>query len=110
MSEPKQIGFARWVTDCKTFAYMTDVFIQDEDAGKGLGRWLVEQMLAMRGVEISPGLEGDNDVATLRQFLVLLTSTAQTFYERYAGFKIITPGTQDELDVLMRAGDIDSEK
>lgn len=89
---------------------MADVFIQDEDAGKGIGRWLVQQMLAMRGVETSPRPEEDNDATTLKQFLVLRTRTAQKLYERYAGFKITTSETQDGLNVLKRVVDSEIEK
>ncbi|MEM6345502.1 MAG: GNAT family N-acetyltransferase [Bacteroidota bacterium] len=42
----KQVGFARLITDYTTFAYVGDVFILPEQRGKGLGKWLVESMLA----------------------------------------------------------------
>jgi GNAT superfamily N-acetyltransferase len=38
----QQIGFARVITDCATFAYIADVFILEEHRRKGLGKWLVE--------------------------------------------------------------------
>jgi GNAT superfamily N-acetyltransferase len=47
----RQIGYARFITDHATFAYMADVFVIDACRGKGLGRWLVECMLAYPGVE-----------------------------------------------------------
>ena len=47
----RQIGYARFITDYTTFAYMADVFIVDAYRGQGLGRWLVECMLAYPGIE-----------------------------------------------------------
>ena len=39
---PPMIGFARLITDEVTFAYLTDVYIIQEQQGKGLGKWLVD--------------------------------------------------------------------
>jgi len=36
-----QIGFARFITDYATFAYLCDVYIVEEYQGKGLGGWLI---------------------------------------------------------------------
>lgn len=33
----EQVGFARMVTDCATFAWLCDVFVLDEHQGNGLG-------------------------------------------------------------------------
>ena len=38
----QQVGFARLVTDCATFAYLCDVFILKNYQGRGLGKWLIE--------------------------------------------------------------------
>lgn len=38
----KQVGYARVISDCATFAYLADVFILEEYRGKGLSKWLVE--------------------------------------------------------------------
>ena len=48
----RQVGFARVVTDHATFAYLADVFVDEAERGHGLGRWLVETILA------DPELEG----------------------------------------------------
>ena len=64
-----QIGFARVVTDGATFAYLADAFVLPPERGKGLGRWLVETVLA------HPQLRG------LRRWL-LGTRDAQTLYRR----------------------------
>jgi N-acetylglutamate synthase-like GNAT family acetyltransferase len=65
----RQIGFARVVTDHATFAYLADVFIVAAERGQGLGRWLVESILA------HPGLQG------LRRWL-LGTRNAHGLYRR----------------------------
>ncbi|MEL6672530.1 MAG: GNAT family N-acetyltransferase [Bacteroidota bacterium] len=40
-----QVGLARVISDYATFAYMSDVFIDPQVRGKGLGKWLVQSML-----------------------------------------------------------------
>jgi GNAT superfamily N-acetyltransferase len=42
----QQAGYARVVTDYTTFAYLCDVFILEDFRGHGLGKWLVETVLA----------------------------------------------------------------
>jgi GNAT superfamily N-acetyltransferase len=42
----KQVGFGRVISDFATHAYIADVFVVPEYQGKGLGKWLVESMLA----------------------------------------------------------------
>lgn len=42
----QQIGFARLVTDRATFAYLCDVFILPDHRGKGLSKWLIEEIQA----------------------------------------------------------------
>jgi GNAT superfamily N-acetyltransferase len=63
------------VTDKATFAYLADVFIDADYRGKGLGKWLVETILA------HPGLQG------LRRIL-LATRDAHKLYEQ-CGFTSI---------------------
>ena len=41
----KQIGFARMITDCATFGYLADVFIIDSYRGKGISKWLMEEIV-----------------------------------------------------------------
>ncbi len=41
----KQIGFARVITDCATFAYLADVFIIETYRGKGLSKWLMKTIM-----------------------------------------------------------------
>ncbi|WP_315819934.1 GNAT family N-acetyltransferase [Paraflavitalea speifideaquila] len=40
-----QVGFARMISDLATYAYLADVFIDESQRGKGLGKWLVEVIL-----------------------------------------------------------------
>lgn len=64
----RQIGFARVVTDCATFAYLCDVYVLEEYRGRGLGKWL------MRALLTHPDLQG------LRRFM-LVTRDAHGLYE-----------------------------
>ena len=41
-----QIGFARLVTDKATFAYLADVFVLPAHRGKGLSKWLMQNIHA----------------------------------------------------------------
>jgi GNAT superfamily N-acetyltransferase len=40
-----QIGFARLITDYSRFAYLADVFILEEFRGKGLSKWLMQNII-----------------------------------------------------------------
>ncbi len=74
----KQVGYARMVTDTATFAYLADVFIEENYRGKGLGKWLVKTILA------HPDLQG------LRRIL-LATKDAHTLYEQLGFIAINNP-------------------
>jgi GNAT superfamily N-acetyltransferase len=73
-SGKQQVGFARVVTDYATFAWLCDVFIDEEHRGKGLGKRLVEAVVA------EPRLQG------LKRIL-LGTRDAHELYRRYGGFE-----------------------
>ena len=73
----RQVGFARVVTDHATFAYLADVFVVAAERGQGLGRWLIESILA------HPELQG------LRRWL-LGTRNAHGLYRR-CGFSEPAP-------------------
>lgn len=68
-----QIGLARMVTDYATFAYLCDVYVLESHRGHGLGKWLIECVMA------HPQLQG------LRRFN-LVTRDAHGLYASY-GFK-----------------------
>jgi GNAT superfamily N-acetyltransferase len=46
-----QVGFARWVTDHATFAYLGDVFVLEEYRGRGLSKWMMEVAAAHPDVQ-----------------------------------------------------------
>jgi GNAT superfamily N-acetyltransferase len=46
LHDGQQVGFARVVTDGATFAWLCDVFIDEAHRGRGLGRWLVDSVVA----------------------------------------------------------------
>jgi GNAT superfamily N-acetyltransferase len=50
----KQIGFGRVITDFATYSYLCDVIIAPEHRGRGLGKWLVETMLAHPATQNGP--------------------------------------------------------
>ena len=65
-----QVGFGRVITDQATFAFIRDVFIDQEHRGNGLGAILVSAMLD------HPSLQG------LRR-IMLATKDAHGLYERF---------------------------
>ena len=72
-----QVGFARLITDYVTFAYLTDVYVLDEEQGKGLGKWLIaclDEVLKEMGY--------------LRRLLLMTKEgSGETFYEKELGMK-----------------------
>lgn len=71
----KQIGFARWITDRATFAYLADVYVDEEFRGQGLSKKLMTLML------FHPDLQG------LRRYM-LATRDAHNLYSQF-GFKAL---------------------
>jgi GNAT superfamily N-acetyltransferase len=72
----RQVGYARMITDKATFGWLADVFIDEGYRGRGLGKWLVDMILA------HPDLQG------LRRIL-LATKDAHKLYE-HSGFSPIS--------------------
>ena len=66
----KQIGYARFITDYATFAYLCDVYVLEEYQGKNLGAWLIECV------------QSHPVTARLRR-MALFTSTAPWLYEKF---------------------------
>jgi GNAT superfamily N-acetyltransferase len=52
--EGKQIGFGRVITDFATYNYLCDIIIAPGHCGRGLGKWLVETMLAHPALQSGP--------------------------------------------------------
>ncbi|WKB79952.1 GNAT family N-acetyltransferase [Cellulophaga lytica] len=74
----QQIGFARIISDFSTIAYLGDVFILQEYRGKGLSKWLINEIMQ------HPNLQG------LRRW-ILLTNTAEWLYKKYGFTEIANP-------------------
>ncbi|HXU33670.1 MAG TPA: GNAT family N-acetyltransferase [Thermoanaerobaculia bacterium] len=80
----RQIGLARVITDGATFAYLCDVYVLPERQGRGLGRWLMECVMA------HPDLQG------LRRFH-LVTRDAHELYRPFGFAEIQSPGQHMEI-------------
>jgi GNAT superfamily N-acetyltransferase len=77
-SGEQQVGFARVVTDYATFAWLADVFVLEEYRGRGLGKWLIEVILA------HPQLQGFRRWA-------LSTKDAHELYRGYGFNELMRP-------------------
>jgi GNAT superfamily N-acetyltransferase len=53
----RQLGFTRVVSDLATYAYLTDVIVDESARGKGIGSWMVETIL------VHPDLQGLRRIA-----------------------------------------------
>lgn len=73
-----QVGFARVISDCATFAYLCDVFVDENHRGKGLGKWLVSVVMS------HPELQG------LRRWS-LATRDAHELYRQFGWSEIKSP-------------------
>jgi ribosomal protein S18 acetylase RimI-like enzyme len=74
----RQVGLARVVTDRATFAYLCDVYVLPESRGAGLGRWLMDCVMA------------HPDLAGLRRFN-LVTRDAHALYRRLGFLPLAQP-------------------
>jgi GNAT superfamily N-acetyltransferase len=72
-----QIGFARVVTDQVTFGWICDVFVDEAQRGRGVGRQLIAAIVA------------DPRLCEVRR-LVLATRDAGDLYRRTAGFESLS--------------------
>ena len=75
-----QVGFARMVTDRATFGYLCDVYVEREQRGLGLGKWLVACVLE------HPDLQGLRRIA-------LMTRDAHDLYRPF-GFRSMPEATR----------------
>ncbi|WP_417463739.1 GNAT family N-acetyltransferase [Kordiimonas sp.] len=67
-----QVGCARMITDRATFAYLADVYLEESCRGKGIGRWMMDVIMA------------HEDLQGLRR-IMLATSDMHPLY-RQVGF------------------------
>ncbi|MBL8763603.1 MAG: GNAT family N-acetyltransferase [Phycisphaerae bacterium] len=75
---PRQVGFARVISDRATFAYLCDVFVLPDHRGKGLSKALVAAAL------------GHPELLGLRRWM-LVTKDAQSLYARFGFVKPVEP-------------------
>jgi GNAT superfamily N-acetyltransferase len=73
--EAKQVGFARWITDRATFAYLADVYVLEDFRGLRLSKKLMSLMLFHK------------DLQGLRRYM-LATQDAHGLYSQF-GFKAL---------------------
>jgi len=76
--EGAQVGFARMVTDLATYAYLADVYVLKEFRGKGLSKWLMQEVMS------HPDLQG------LRR-MTLATLDAHGLYEKFGFSELVKP-------------------
>jgi GNAT superfamily N-acetyltransferase len=81
--QDRQIGYARIITDYSRVAYLADVFIIPAYRGKGLSKWLMEQIM------VHPDLQG------LRRW-ILHTSDAHGLYRQFGWTPAAKPETYME--------------
>jgi N-acetylglutamate synthase-like GNAT family acetyltransferase len=74
---PRQVGFARVVTDQATFAWVCDVFVDDDRRGQGIGRSLMA------------AVTGDPRLAGLKR--TVLVSSSPDFYRPFGFAPIDRP-------------------
>ena len=74
----EQIGLARVITDRATYLYLCDVYVLESRRGDGLGRWLIECVIA------HPDLQG------LRR-MSLVTADAHGLYAQYGFVALAKP-------------------
>ncbi|MFN8453392.1 MAG: GNAT family N-acetyltransferase [Anaerolineae bacterium] len=76
--QSRQIGFARIITDYANLAYLCDVFVLEAYQGQGLGKWLVECILA----HLAPH--------NIRRFM-LATTDAHELYRKFGFGELSAP-------------------
>ncbi len=81
-----QVGVARMITDTSTFAYLADVFICDDHRGAGLGKWLIDTVMA------HPELQG------LRR-MMLATSDMHSLYAQF-GFENVQNNNKILMEIV----------
>lgn len=81
-----QVGCARMITDRATFAYLADVYLADSCRGKGLGRWMMDMIMA------------HDDLQGLRR-MMLATSDMHTLYKQVGFTSLTNPAVMMEISV-----------
>ncbi|KAI5227097.1 hypothetical protein E4T46_04415 [Aureobasidium subglaciale] len=73
----EQVGFARFITDHVTVYYLTDVYVEPESRGKGLGKWLISCCREI--LDSKPHL--------MRAMLMASPGDGKEFYEENLGMR-----------------------
>ena len=81
---PRQIGFARVVTDRATYAYLCDVYVLEDYQGRGLGTWFMRELMT------HPDLQGLRRVG-------LVTRDAHRLYEKCGFTALANPDGHMEI-------------
>lgn len=77
-NDGKQVGLARIITDHATYAYLCDVYIEEEYRGQGLSKWLLECILSY------PSLKNIKSIH-------LATRDAHELYRKYGFTEVPKP-------------------
>lgn len=88
--ESRQVAFARLVTDYATYAYLCDVFVDEEHRGRGLSKWMMGRIME------------NPDLAELRRF-TLATKDAHGLYEKF-GFKALSEEERRRFMSILKDG------
>lgn len=83
-NDDAQVGFARFVTDYSTFAYLADVFVLDKFRGQGLSKLMVGHMV-------------EKDWAKGLRRILLATLDAHSLYKKFGFTAPQDPGTLMEI-------------
>lgn len=79
-----QVAFARMITDTATFAYLADVFVLEGHRGKGISKYLMQNIVE------HPKLQGIRRMA-------LATSDAHGLYQQFGFTALSSPASFMEL-------------
>ena len=86
----RQVAFSRVVTDYSTFAYLCDVFVDEEFRGRGLSKWMMECIMR------------HPDLSALRRF-TLATRDAHALYDQF-GFKPLSEEESRRFMSILKEG------
>jgi GNAT superfamily N-acetyltransferase len=86
----RQVAFARVVTDYATYAYLCDVFVDEDFRGRGLSKKLMSCIMQ------------HPDLAALRRF-TLATKDAHGLYEQF-GFRLLSGEEQRRFMSILKEG------
>lgn len=88
--DTRQVAFARVVTDYCTYAYLCDVFVDEEYRGRGLSKWMMECIMS------------NPDLSELRRF-TLATKDAHGLYEKF-GFRSLSSEENRRFMSILKEG------